>query len=225
MAVRGTRRHSAPSVCVCACSRASGERARVSSPMKYECRSASGMPQALGVWSSSPLPSLPIVRGPCAQRPQPEALTVTQRHSLSLSGEWREEAVTIFGVASLIGGIQSPFVAIRSRQWLKECHQMQTGAHIKECHQMQTGAQRCTQLHSGASSCTQLRISLCSCVQSVSLTLAAGMWPSATSSSTRVATTSVRSELEMAIGASSRAMPSGLLPLTLGPLLVGGQST
>lgn len=213
MAVRGTRRHSAPSVCVCACSRARGERARVSSPMKYECRSASGMPQALGVWSSSPLPSLPIVRGPCAQRPQPEALTVTQRHSLSLSGEWREEAVTIFGVASLIGGIQSPFVAIRSCQWLKECHQMQTGA------------QRCTQLHSGASSCTQLRISLCSCVQSVSLTLAAGMWPSATSSSTRVATTSVRSELEMAIGASSRAMPSGLLPLTLGPLLVGGQST
>ena len=102
---------------------------------------------------------------------------------------------------------------------------------------MSSDANRCTQmqLHSGASSCTQLRTAANSCeqlrtdanrceqMQSVSLTLAAGMWPSATSSSTRVATTSVRSELEVATGASSRAMPSGLLPLTL--LLVGGQST
>ena len=94
---------------------------------------------------------------------------------------------------------------------------------------MSSDANRCTQmqLHSGASSCEQLRTAAnrCEQMQSVSLTLAAGMWPSATSSSTRVATTSVRSELEVATGASSRAMPSGLLPLTLESLLVGGQST
>ena len=97
---------------------------------------------------------------------------------------------------------------------------------------MSSDASRCTQmqLHSGASSCEQLRTAVaaansCEQMQSVSLTLAAGMWPSATSSSTRVATTSVRSELEVATGASSRAMPSGLLPLTLESLLVGGQST
>jgi hypothetical protein len=134
-----------------------------------------------------------------------------------MSGEWREEALTIFGVASLIGGIPSPFVAIRGRQWLKECHQMQAGANRCSCTQVQAAAHSCEQLRTAANSCEQL--------QSVSLTLAAGMWPSATSSSTRVATTSVRSELEVATGASSRAMPSGLLPLTLESLLVGGQST
>jgi hypothetical protein len=140
-----------------------------------------------------------------------------------MSGEWREEALTIFGVASLIGGIPSPFVAIRGRQWLKECHQMQTGAKV----QLHSGASSCTQLRTAANRCEQLRAAASSCeqMQSVSLTLAAGMWPSATSSSTRVATTSVRSELEVATGASSRAMPSGLLPLTLESLLVGGQST
>ena len=134
-----------------------------------------------------------------------------------MSGEWREEALTTFGVARLIGGIQRPFVAIRGRQWLKECHQMQTGAHRCSCTQVQAAAHSCEQLRTDANSCEQM--------QSVSLTLAAGMWPSATSSSTRVATTSVRSVLEVAIGASSRAMPSGLLPLTLESLLVGGQST
>ena len=117
-----------------------------------------------GRWSSSSLPSLPSVRGPCAQRPQPEALTVTQ---------WRVARRLI------------------------------------------------TQLQTAANSWKRMRTDAIS----LTLTLAAGMWPSATSSSTRVAATSVRSELEMALGASSRAMPSGLLPLTLGPLLVGGQST
>ena len=95
------------------------------------------------------------------------------------------------------------------------------------CTQMHSAALRCKQLHTAANSCEQLLTDAIRCNQmpSVSLTLAAGMWPSATSSSTRVATTSVRSELEVAIGASTRAMPSGLLPLTLGSLLVGGQST
>jgi hypothetical protein len=73
-----------------------------------------------------------------------------------MSGEWREEALTIFGVASLIGGIQWPFVAIRGRQWLKECHQMQIGAHRCSCTQVQAAAHSCEQLRTAAISFTHL---------------------------------------------------------------------
>ena len=156
MAVSGTRRHSAPSVCVCACSRARGEGARVSSPMKYECRSASGMPQALGAWSSSPL-SLSRQRAWAVRTAAAARGTHCNSEALTVN-EWR---VARGGTDHIWSG---------QSHWRHWRHSESICGHPwpSVAQGMSSDANRCTQmqLHSGASSCTQLRTAANSCNQS-----------------------------------------------------------